>query len=375
MASVRNVHKDFTGISWAMMTKAGRKAMKKSTRPLIVIGLAFFCLAGPVCPEQAEQEDSFFRSSLHFTSGGMAYWYKQENGGLERLTGIPYDQLGCKNCHIASCDACHRVDKDGKSAYIVGAARNQEICLQCHKRELSMMKRDQSMNQADVHTAKGMTCMDCHSAREMHGDGTAYLSMKQPGAMDTTCEKCHDPVSRSRSHTVHEGKLDCKACHVRHVLSCTNCHFDTLVNQGKRAARPLADWVYLMNYQGRVTSANMQTFVVGKNRTFLMFAPANSHSIMKAGRPCDACHATETVEALKSGQLTVTRLVEDETVQVKGVIPVVRGADYKFVYFDFQDGQWAPLENPAEPLLHYAGFGEPLSEDQFGKLVEPAGER
>jgi hypothetical protein len=54
------------------------------------------------------------------------------------------------------------------------------ICaLKCHAREAAIMNIDKRQGTADVHFASGMECMDCHTPREMHGDGIQYLSMKQ----------------------------------------------------------------------------------------------------------------------------------------------------------------------------------------------------
>jgi hypothetical protein len=128
--------------------------------------------------------------------------------------------------------------------------------------------------------------MDCHTAGDVHGDGTEYVSMKQPGAVSPKCEGCHAKTSPTVSHDVHAGKRDCKACHVRQVVSCTNCHVETLLKTGKRVAVPVSDWVFLMNHEGKVTSANMQTFVAAGDKTFLMFAPQFSHSVTRAGRTC-----------------------------------------------------------------------------------------
>lgn len=153
---------------------------------------------------------------------------------------MPYSDLTCQGCHAAGCDRCHRqenVKKDCKTlSYTTKASKNQAMCLQCHGRESAIIALDHKAKQDDVHVAKGMVCADCHSAREMHGDGTDYISMKAPGAMDTKCENCHDDLKPTESHTVHKASLDCKACHIRHVVSCTNCHFDTMVE--KRCARP-----------------------------------------------------------------------------------------------------------------------------------------
>ncbi|HYA11773.1 MAG TPA: hypothetical protein VEF37_02170 [Thermodesulfovibrionales bacterium] len=349
-------------------------------KKIVVIQLFVFILfavglLGTINGEEPKKEEPFFNSSLHYTSRGMAYWYDKANGGIETLTGIPYSQLPCQHCHVSSCDTCHKTKTDERFAYSTGVARNQEICLGCHSREASILKIDKAAHQEDVHVAKGMQCMQCHTTREIHGDGMEYKSLKQSGAMDANCEKCHTSIAPSISHKVHREKLDCKACHVRHVVSCSNCHFDTLVKEGKKVAIPLSGWVFLMNHNGKVTSANMQTFVVAGDKTFLVFAPQNSHSIIKEGKKCDECHATETVRKVQEGKLSLIWLENGNVKNVKGVIPVVNGVIYDAVYQNYKDGKWIPIENPPSPVVHYAGFGEPLSKEQLKKLSIPMGKK
>ena len=200
---------------------------------------------------------SDFFTSLHYTSRGMGYWYAIEHGGMENLTGIPYDNLTCSNCHAESCESCH----EGESPYTGDLARNLQTCLQCHSREGKIIAADSAANQLDVHFAMGMQCMDCHSSREVHGDSIEWVSMKQPGALDTKCENCHATLTESTAHTVHGERLDCKACHERQVISCSNCHFDTFTETDQKVAMSRKDWVFLMNYDDKVTSANMQSYV------------------------------------------------------------------------------------------------------------------
>jgi len=66
--------------------------------------------------EDIKSGDSFFLNSLHYTTRGMAYWYDKANGGLETLTGIPYSspKLDCLNCHVKSCDVCHKTGEGEK---------------------------------------------------------------------------------------------------------------------------------------------------------------------------------------------------------------------------------------------------------------------
>lgn len=344
--------------------------MKKAIG-IILVFVIFLCILmlDLIRSQDIQKKDCFFLSSLHYTTEGMRHWYSKETGGLEVITGVPYDQLSCKNCHTTGCDRCHRDEKDGSLIYSTTEAKKQSLCLECHGRAKAMIGIDQKAEQVDVHFQKGMECMDCHTGKEVHGDGTEYVSMEQKGAMDARCENCHETVEQSPPHTVHGDKLDCKACHVRHVVSCTNCHFDHFLKTGEKKADPKSDWVFLLNTKGKVTSANMQTFVAKGDKTFLMFAPHMSHSIMREGRACDDCHGTDIVKQLNEGKVVLTKMVNGKVINTKGVIPVVDGVDYDCVYLDLKDGEWIPLENPAEPIYHFPAYGEPLSREQLKKLA------
>lgn len=118
-------------------------------------------------------EENFYAKSLHFTARGIDYLYSKEQGGIGRITGISASELGCSKstCHVSSCDACHAREVDGRLSYTTDAVHLQEACQRCH----GVVKDD-----PDVHIRKGMKCMDCHSAREIHGDGVAYNSYMQP---------------------------------------------------------------------------------------------------------------------------------------------------------------------------------------------------
>jgi hypothetical protein len=348
--------------------------MKKIVIATLMALVVFPVFAIFVTAQQIDRKDCFFLSSLHYSAAGMAYWYSKDRGGLELLTGVPYSQLGCKNCHVQGCDRCHRVEIRQKDCqvyeYTTAASRNQSLCLECHGREKAMIGINHKQKQEDVHLLSGMGCIDCHSAREMHGDGNEYVSLKQEGAMETRCEDCHDDVTPTESHTVHQDKLDCKACHIRHVLACTNCHFDTMVKTGQRKAIPASGWMFLMNYRDKVTSASTQTFVVEGKKTFLMFAPHMSHAITKEGRSCDSCHGTDIMKQAVKGKLRMTWIEKGKVDNLKGVIPVVDRVDYKFIYQDFVDGKWVPIKDPSPPVRQYVAFGQPLTDEQLKHLVE-----
>jgi hypothetical protein len=197
--------------------------------------------------------------------------------------------------------------------------------------------------------------------------------MKQPGAIAAKCENCHPAVRKSASHTVHRDRLECKACHIRHVVSCQNCHFETIVNERKRVDIKVSGWVFLMNYDGKVTSANTQTFVAPGNKTFLLFAPQNSHSIMREGRRCCDCHGTDIVKQAENGYVKLTWLENNELRNLKGVIPVAEGVSYDNVFQDYKNGQWIPIDHAPSPMVQFSGYGKPLSKEQLRKMAQPMG--
>jgi len=343
--------------------------MKKKFLLLSLVCMFFLIIFTSVYSEGITKEDCFYLKSLHYTAKGMEYWYSKENGGIETLTNIPYSNLSCKKCHYKSCDTCHKTSEKDKSFYTVKAAKNQDICLKCHARETLVMKINKESNQQDVHSTKNMKCQDCHTARDIHGDGIEYNSMKQTGAIEAKCENCHKTLPQTTSHKIHGDKLDCKACHERQVVTCYNCHMDTDIKEGKRVAIPLTGWLFLMNHEGKVTSANMQSFVVKGNKTFVIFAPQHSHSIMKEGRKCKDCHDTEVLKEIQQGTLKLTWLDEKGMLKnIKGVIPVVEGVKYEGVYFDYKNDKWIPINNPEKPLMQYVGYGKPLTKEQLNKM-------
>ena len=70
------------------------------------IGLVLLCLFVVGSMVLAAGKGSFFKKGLHYTGEGMRYCYEREDG-LMSITGIPYKELDCKNCHVQSCDPCH----------------------------------------------------------------------------------------------------------------------------------------------------------------------------------------------------------------------------------------------------------------------------
>jgi hypothetical protein len=337
----------------------------------LALVLSGFALQMPA-QEGTRDGRSVYEKSLHYTNRGLEYWYSKDHGGLESITGIPFSKLSCDGCHVRSCDTCHVKEVQGKPVYSLATARSEAACAKCHDIQgLTFARQNPGDKSADVHYARGMNCVDCHSAREIHGDGISYDSMQAAGAMDARCESCHADLSRCPSNAVHKGKVDCVACHVREVSSCYNCHFDTKVQEKKSVSLPLKNMLFLVNNRnGKVTLANLHTFVY-QNKTMVVFAPAFSHLIMREGRTCQECHFTRVLREMKTGAFAPVAWERGTLQNETGIIPVLDGYKWNFVFLNYRNGRWDPIEKPADPLLNYSGYCKPITMEQFARLSTP----
>lgn len=326
--------------------------------------LLLLAAASPAFAQAAPQSnDAFYTKSLHFTARGFAHWYAKEQGGPELITGQPYSAMGCGDCHVGTCDTCHRKDVSGKPTYSLAVAHTEAACAKCH----SVPTGDKA--KADVHASRGMTCMSCHTTREVHGNGVAYATYAEPGAVEARCENCHDGA-KCKAFTVHNAKVDCSACHARAADQCHNCHLETKMRDKKSISVPLQNVLFLVNHEGRVTAGTFLSYTYGR-KTMITFGRSFSHSVVRDGRKCAECHGTKAAGELAANRF---RLMEWENGQIKnaqGVIPVVDGVRWNAVFLDRRGDTWVPLEQAAEPLIQYSAYTTPLSRQQLARLQSP----
>jgi len=340
-------------------------AMINTPRIVVLAAVCLFAIGG-FSQERQWPEKNFFDNSLHHTSRGIAFWYSQEQGGVEKLSGIPIAQLNCLNCHVQSCDACHAKTVNGLQVYSTEQARSQKACIECHG--IGDVEAAKKNNQfVDIHFDKGMKCLDCHTSREIHGDGKAYDTYSQEGVLEASCRKCHDQVSSINSHTIHKDKLDCNACHVKELPSCHNCHMDTRAKEGKSHSLPLKDVFFLVNSRGKVTLATCLSFVY-QNKTMIEFSPSFPHAVGRPGRACPECHATQIIKDIRKKTFRPVTWTEAGLKNVSGVIPVLEGLNWNFPFFNYEQGKWVPIPDPSRPRIQYAGYCTPLTDEQFRKL-------
>jgi len=314
-----------------------------------------------------------FETSLHNTRKGKDTYYSAPDG-FGNVTEVPYEDLSCKDCHNKGaseweepvCLDCHLGAENTPPDY---TPPNEKTCLGCHGRQ----NAEHGML-ADVHRDEyGMVCMDCHTEEEVHGDGTEYASMQEPGVFKVSCSDagCHQNVlekpgkgnardgkvskQAKKFHKKHLDTVDCSACHVESVLACDSCHFDTEVaGTGKRFYRniPQTGFKLLLNHHGKVRTASYQSLTWGTSDLdtngeplppgeevddagFYVLAPYVAHSVTRAeGLACNDCHVkvkgksiegnTALKEYLETGQITVNQWDADEGMLLAptGIIPI-----------------------------------------------------
>ena len=90
-------------------------------------------------------------------------------------------------------------------------------------------------------------------ANDVHGNGTAYDSMLQPGAIEAACVNCHDTTDPEFTaisfHGPQHGDVDCSLCHTQTVISCINCHMDAIIDErAKCRSGTILDWKFVMKW-------------------------------------------------------------------------------------------------------------------------------
>ena len=173
-------------------------------------------------------------AQCHLWSEGVAVAGRLGQDGL-------YRGSGCAACHVSYADdgrsksADATIDKGEPGhplRHAMTAAPPVETCTHCHVGDASIgngfrglaqlypqqpagpdvpgttpvqvagqfMLQDAELMPPDVHGARGMACIDCHTARDVMGDGNLYGAMEE--GVEIECVDCHGtPFAYSTLHT------------------------------------------------------------------------------------------------------------------------------------------------------------------------------
>lgn len=333
-----------------------------------------------------------FLESLHNKRTGFGYAYDKNNGGMENITNIPYDQLNCKQCHSVTgffangtpidpvlytpiCVDCHNFNN--------GVIVEESACLNCHQRQL---RERELFPNADVHKNEGMTCTSCHTEAELHGDdGVNYSSLKEQGAVKVKCTDCHTQLSNNGSHNRHRNKVDCAACHAVSVYSCGGCHFETYLGTSqKRFNNEFYDYRILVKKDGLVKLGAIVTHSYNGKTNYLI-SSTHSHIIKRQAVSCSDCHRgmgqinLAIQEYNDTGFITVTEWdsISRQVKILNQVIPLVKDWRYAFkVDHSYYSGDssvfpsdpemWEYLKSETDNAHLY--FAEPLDSSTLANL-------
>jgi thiosulfate/3-mercaptopyruvate sulfurtransferase len=188
--------------------------------------------AGIVCAECHEQEVKSGATSLHATLSTFPKVLRARAGddphGWDTIVD-PGRKNHCTPCH-ASCGQCHvSRPKYSKSGFINGHlfSKKPDMVNQCTACHGSRVGDEFYGNRGvgDAHLAKkGMDCMACHPAAEMHASGEGLGSRYQLPQLPK-CAGCHEKdLARAGQHKDHVGKVQCQVCHAQDYVSCFSCH-------------------------------------------------------------------------------------------------------------------------------------------------------
>ena len=147
-------------------------------------------------------------------------------------------------------------------------------------------KRVYSYQGEDVHHAKGMLCIDCHSSHEVMGDGKDYLH--EENAVTLSCADCH---FKEKPMTIAYSELDTESSLV--FLHREYKHTDKRMLAVKKDGHPLVntyvdedDNVFLIGKKdGALHQINKQSEVCSRD---------NAHKDVS----CSACHAQWTPKCI-----------------------------------------------------------------------------
>jgi hypothetical protein len=297
------------------------------------------------------------KNNIHTSGSGQKHMVALR-GGFPSYDLFPTDlkkgyDTYCGKCH-ASCGECH-VQRPKQAGGGFLAAHNFEKapdmrlnCTACHSARVANAYFGEAFGtRPDIHYTKipGGACTNCHSGKEMHGDGTIYTNRYMAKDLPQ-CVDCHAAKSKSNSfHMLHWDNLSCYTCHSQTYQNCGSCHVSA---EGVRNG-PYFAFKIGMNAMPQTKSYK---FAVVRNAPFApdtwdkfgvptmsnfaaapTFKLASPHNIQRwtertktdAGKPCsDACHITDGRNKqwfLFQSDLQPWEVVANQSVIVDGKLP------------------------------------------------------
>jgi hypothetical protein len=175
--------------------------------------------------------------------------YGAKPGKAGNMTEADYHNIDCLLCHAQGYK--RTVGKVGDKIQIVPtsdtdvlkAARSVqkptgEMCLRCHAFAAGGLNFKHGViptKETDVHAAKGMQCVQCHTTKNHKIAGGADIKAQELPDVKVACENCHTAKP-------HKGKDKAKID--KHVsrLACQTCHIPGIARDPKQPTLVFRDY-------------------------------------------------------------------------------------------------------------------------------------
>jgi thiosulfate/3-mercaptopyruvate sulfurtransferase len=187
--------------------------------------------ATAVCGPCHETEAELAKTSLHYTLATYKQMLHQRTTGDPAKLSLLDKGMGnhCYGCH-ASCGECHVSRPNfARGGFIDGHRFNKKPdqtnqCVACHGSRVGNEFRGET-GQGDVHYTKhNMDCMECHTARDLHGDGRSDHRDRYDVEGLAECRDCHEDDGEIEQHEIHGDEVSCYVCHAQPYANCFSCH-------------------------------------------------------------------------------------------------------------------------------------------------------
>lgn len=194
--------------------------------------------AAKACIDCHENEAENYSKNLHVNNRPIRQMVLARAGKQPAAAHAKIEsavQGHCTECH-SSCGQCHI----SRPASVKGGLLSghvfqksppmEEVCTACHGSRVGneyLGKNKQC--KADVHYEKGMMkCIKCHTADQMHGDGSKGADRYEV-ANGPQCLDCHEDIYGEKGenieqHKTHKDLASCYVCHAQAYTNCYSCH-------------------------------------------------------------------------------------------------------------------------------------------------------
>jgi len=302
------------------------------------------------CAECHAEETAAHDSSLHHTQAG--YWTVLASRGASAEEPAMQEMFGnhCASCHT-TCGDCHisqpaSVGGGLLDGHLFSAqASMSRTCTACHGSRVGeeYLGKHEDLR-PDVHFRQGrMTCVDCHSGEQMHGQTAEPTEGVDPhryaGPESPACQECHPTVGDDGNlyHETHGERLACQVCHSISYQNCEGCHVAVSEESGNPFFEVESHWLtFLIGRNPRQSEARPYDYVTVRHvpidrDSFAFYGDnllpefdtqptwryATPHNIQRETpqtESCNACHGNPDLF------LTADKVVEDELQANEAVI-------------------------------------------------------